>query len=272
MSTVSLIHAAILVLQVAAGVCYSDAPLLWLQSYATLSICLCGGLMCLAALSSALFPLLGARLQPAAPRSRVFAEALESCRAMVVFSGFAAWPRTLLLQGKPTALLFSLAAAQPEAPRSVALYCAKLAAITLGVDAYMYFKHLLLHTRPFFAFHSQHHGFPNPTPFAAFAVAPVEAALTFAPVLALCLPAAPVWAHAYAAWTAGFVALNLYLHSGVEVAALEWLLRRLALNSSAFHNVHHESGGSSNYGELSFLWDRILGTGAHPPAKLRKNM
>ena len=268
---VEVIHAAILLAQVAAGLLLSDAPLLWLTSYATLCAALCGGLLLLALLSHALFPACGPHLQPAAPRSRVLAEALESCRAMVVFSGFAAWPRTMLLQGRATALRFSLAAAQPEAPTSVALYCAKLAAVTLAVDAYMFMKHMALHSRPLFAFHKQHHAFPNPTPFASFAVAPVEAVLTFAPVLFLCIPAAPVWAHAYAAWTAGFVGLNLYLHSGVEIAGLERALRACGLNSSAFHNVHHESGGSRNYGELMYVWDHLLGTGAHPPAREKKS-
>ena len=92
---VEAVHAAILLAQLAAGLLLSDAPLLWLASYATLCAGLCGGLLLLALLSSAIFPACGPHLQPAAPRSRVLAEALESCRAMVVFSGFAAWPRTM---------------------------------------------------------------------------------------------------------------------------------------------------------------------------------
>lgn len=222
--------------------------------------------MVLCLLSKQLFSSLGGTtLQPSSnPPSPMLSEALESCRAMLVFSGFAAWPRLLLVQGHPTALFFTLAAAQPEAPTSLALYCFKLLLVTLLVDAYMYFKHRALHHPTLFCFHKQHHGFPNPTPFASFAVAPVEAVLTFAPVLALCLPQAPVWAHAYACWTAGFVALNLYLHSGVRLEGLERVLRGVGLNSSAFHNVHHESGGSSNFGELLYMWDSLLGSGAHP--------
>jgi len=262
---ISLVHATILTAQILVGLTYSSSPLLWLQCYVELSVTLCTGLMCLCLLSRSLFTALGgAPLQPSSnPSSPMLSEALESCRAMLVFSGFAAWPRLLLVQGHPTALHFTLAGAQPEAPTSLALYCLKLLLVTLLVDAYMYFKHRALHHPALFCFHKQHHGFPNPTSFASFAVAPVEAVLTFAPVLALCLPQAPVWAHAYACWTAGFVALNLYLHSGVRLEGLEGVLKGVGLNTSVFHNIHHESGGSQNFGELLYVWDSILGSGAH---------
>ena len=263
---VAVVHAAVLLAQVAAGLLYSPAPALWLRAYLELSAALCAGVLGASLLARAACSRLGARLQPTAAPSSALAEALESCRAMVVFAGFAAWPRMLLALGRPTALHFSLADAQPEAPASVALYCAKLLAVTLLTDAYMYFKHRLLHQGPLFVWHKKHHSFPNPSPLASFAVAPVEAVLTFWPVLFLCLPQAPVWAHAYALWTAGFVALNLYLHSGVRVEGLETALSAVGLNSSSFHNLHHESGGSTNYGELLYIWDYMLGSGAHPPA------
>jgi lathosterol oxidase len=263
---VTVIHAAVLLAQVVAGVALSSAPLLWLQCYAELALALVVGVLLCAFLAQRLFLAAGPRLQPSAAPSPALAEALESARAMIVFAGFAAWPRMLLVQGRPTALHFSLAAAQPEAPTNLALYAAKLLAVTLLVDGYMYAKHRALHLPALFRFHKQHHGFPNPSPLASFAVAPVEASLTFAPVLFLCLPAAPVWAQAYALWTGSFVALNLYLHSGVSVQALEVVLRAVGLNSSVFHNLHHESGGSKNFGELLYIWDSMLGSGAHPPA------
>ena len=261
---VTAVHALVLLAQLAAGLLYSSAPQLWLRSYLELACALILGVTACALASQRAFLALGARLQPSAQPSPALAEALESCRAMVVFAGFAAWPRMMLAQGRPTALRWTLADAQPEAPTHLALYALKLLLVTLGVDFYMYAKHRLLHLPSLFCFHRQHHAFHNPSPFASFAVAPVEAALTFAPVLFLCLPSAPVWAHAYALWTAGFVLLNLYLHSGVRVEALEGPLRAVGLNSSAFHNLHHESYGASNYGELLYIWDSILRTGAHP--------
>ena len=57
----------------------------------------------------------------------------------------------------------------------------------------------------------------------------------------------------------GFVGLNLYLHCGVEVPALERLCRASLLNSSAHHNVHHARVGV-HFGEASFVWDHLCGT------------
>lgn len=262
MDAVGVTHALVLVAQVVAGLAWSDAPALWLRSYIELALGLCVSLVLLASTADAAFSRFR-RLQARAPPAKRVAEAVESCRAMFVFSGFAAWPRSLLALGRPTALRWTLASAQPEAPSSLALYALKLLFVTLLVDLYMYAKHRALHSRSLFKYHKQHHAFVNPTPFAAFAVAPVEAALTFAPVLALCLPEAPVWAAAYAVWTTGFVLLNMYLHAGVVVPALE-ALRVTGLNTSGFHNWHHECGGRENFGELLYVWDYLLATGDHP--------
>ena len=99
--------------------------------------------------------------------------------------------------------------------------------------------------------------------FASFAVHPVEAFLTFVPVLGMMSTAMPVWAHAYAVWTLSWALLNLYLHSGHELALVEMLLAPLGINTSGFHNSHHELI-SSNYGELLYIWDVIFDTGFHP--------
>ena len=57
--------------------------------------------------------------------------------------------------------------------------------------------------------------------------------------------------------------LNLYLHSGHELALVEALLAPLGINTSGFHNAHHELMWT-NYGELLYVWDIILDTGFHP--------
>jgi len=263
LDVVELIHAGLMIGQLSSGLLFSGSPMLWLRCFLEVASFLCVSITVLMVAADFLFSFMGERLQADPKPAKRLAEYAESMRAMAVFAGFAAWPRLLFVQHRPTALHFSLAAAQPEAPTSLALYVGKLLLVTLLVDAYMYFKHRALHLPSLFRFHKQHHAFVSPTPFAAFAVAPVEAALTFAPVLALCLPEAPVWAHAYGVWTACFVLLNLYLHSGVSVSVFEGL-RSVGLNSAEFHDRHHESGGSVNFGELCFIWDYFLGTGAHP--------
>lgn len=192
-----------------------------------------------------------------------YQEGWETTRASWMFASLAAFVRTRYLAGKPTAIVFTLAEAQPEAPDALWLYIVKLILVTLLVDFYMYFKHRLLHWRPLFAFHRDHHTFHNPSPFASFAVAPVEAFLTFSPVLLLCFPQLPILAQAYGLWVTGFVWLNLYLHAGFVGKFSETVLRSIGLNSSSFHNIHHEKT-IQNFGELMYIWDTILATGAHP--------
>ena len=53
--------------------------------------------------------------------------------------------------------------------------------------------------------------------------------------------------------------LNLYLHCGVTFSWLEKFLSRIGLNSSAWHNVHH-CDVNANFGEVSFIWDKICKT------------
>jgi lathosterol oxidase len=259
---VQVVHVVLPLSLVAVGIVTGGA--LWAQAFAELFVCIAGSLLVSMGAAEALFAAVGDACQPLKTASKPrAAEALETVRAAFVFSALAAWCRWRIKLGKPTALVFSLAEAQPEAPTALWLYVVKLLLVTLLVDGYMYVKHRALHSRPLWPFHRDHHAFVNPSPFAAFAVAPVEALLTFAPVLLLCLPAAPVWAHAYGVWTAAFVLLNLYLHAGYTIRPLEALLRPLCINSSAFHNMHHEKT-VRNFGELLTVWDHLLGTGAHP--------
>lgn len=259
---VEIVHVALPLSLAAVGVWVGGA--LWARCFGELFFAIGSTLLVGAGLAERLFAAGGTECQPGktAARPRA-AEAFESVRAAFVFSALAAWCRWQLKLGQPTALVFTLAEAQPEAPTALWLYAAKLLAVTLLVDAYMYGKHRCLHSRLLWPFHRDHHVFVNPTPFAAFAVAPVEAFLTFAPVLLLCVPQAPVWAHAYGAWTGAFVLLNLYLHAGYRIPVLEAVLRPLGVNSSAFHNVHH-ARTVRNFGELLTVWDTLLGTGAHP--------
>lgn len=182
-------------------------------------------------------------------------EAFETARAMFVAACLAAWPLNLHWLGQPTGMVWDLGAAG----HSVPVVLGGTLAGVVAMDAWLYWKHRILHTRALFDFHRAHHAFRDPTPFAGFAVAPVEALLTFWPILLLCLPWAVHWAPVYVGLVVGFVLLNLYLHCGVEVPALERLCKALALNSSVHHNVHHAKV-NLHFGEASFLWDRLCGT------------
>lgn len=188
-------------------------------------------------------------------------EAGETTRAMFVVSCLAAWPVGMSRMGLPTGLVWTLQ------EMGVSWWVAGLQMIAgiVVIDAWTYWKHRLLHTRMFFAFHRHHHSFRDPTPFAGFAVAPLETLLTFWPLLLICWPPAKHFAPMYFSAIIGFVCLNLYLHCGVTFTWMERLLPRIGLNSSAWHNVHH-SDVHVNFGEVSFLWDRLCNTAKEEPS------
>ena len=58
---------------------------------------------------------------------------------------------------------------------------------------------------------------------------------------------------------ASFALLNLYLHCGYSIPVLEWALPKLYINTSEWHNKHHELS-VAHFGEMLTLWDWILGT------------
>lgn len=165
-----------------------------------------------------------------------------------------AWPLSRLLSGVATGLTWSLEEAG-GAWRAVL----QTAFALLVLDAWLYWKHRILHTRWLFAFHRGHHGYRDPTAFAGFAVGPVESVLTFWPVVIWAHPLAVHWAPLYFGLVAAFVSLNFYLHCGVASDVLEATLPRLFVNTSRFHNRHH-ANAEVNFGEALTLWDRLCHT------------
>ena len=49
------------------------------------------------------------------------------------------------------------------------------------------------------------------------------------------------------------------MHCGWTLGIVERTLPVVTLNSSAFHNVHHEKV-TTHFGEISYLWDYLCGT------------
>jgi len=198
----------------------------------------------------------GRRIQ--GPRRRpapIVKEALETTLAMWVFAALGAWPLTQWRLGERMGAVLD--------PAEVGMTVGQVVLLTLvGVlvlDAWLYWKHRLLHTRLLFGFHRQHHVFRDPTPFAGFAVGPVESVLTFWPILLVCIPQAVHWVPLYFSLVVGFVLLNFYLHCGFTLRALESTLPRAMINTSAFHNVHH-SHAAVHFGEAMTIWDTLCGT------------
>ncbi len=196
-----------------------------------------------------------ARLQGLRRRPALIARgARDTAVAAFVAAALLAWPLARMRVGLPTGLTWSLAQTGGAAARGGRM----LAALVVR-DAWLYWKHRLLHTRLLFGFHRAHHVYRDPTAFAGFAVGPVESVLTFWPLVILAFPQAPHYAPVYFALVAALIGLNLYLHCGVAVRAVEATLPRLFVNTSAYHNRHH-ANAEVNFGEALTVWDRLLGT------------
>jgi len=198
----------------------------------------------------------GTRIQgPRRGRSMMLLEAYESTRAMYTVACIAAWPVTQIRLGEASGLVWSM----QEAGGGFAWIAMQFVLGVIIADAWTYWKHRLLHTRLLFGFHRQHHAFRDPTPFAGFAISPVEAVLTFCPIFLLCWPAATHYAPMYFGMITAFVGLNFYLHCGVTYRLAEWVLPKMLLNSSAHHNLHH-ARANVNFGEVGLFWDWLCRT------------
>ncbi len=182
-------------------------------------------------------------------------EIFDTSRSMFVAACLAAWPIGLYRAGLPTGYAWTL----QEMGLTWWMVVLEMYAGIIMIDAYSYWKHRILHTKLLFPFHKNHHSFKDPTPFAGFAVGPFEAVLTFWPVLIICYPPAKHFVPLYMTAIVAFVLLNLYLHCGVTFKWIEKITLPIGLNSSGWHNVHH-SDVVSNYGELSYIWDKICKT------------
>jgi len=238
-----------------AGLACADDLAVWYSALAVgflgiaSTVLLCAGVVTLFSERSQA-RLQGRRSRPAP----IWREMRDTSLAAWIASCLLAWPLSRMWSGRPTGLVWTL----KEAGGGLRVFGSMLVALVL-LDAWLYWKHRLLHTRWFFPFHRAHHAFRDPTAFAGFAVGPVESLLTFWPLVLIAISEAPHYAPVYFALVIGFIALNFYLHCGVSVPVLEATLPRALLNTSAFHNRHH-ANAAVNFAEALILWDCVCRT------------
>ena len=128
-------------------------------------------------------------------------------------------------------------------------------------DAFFYWTHRALHLPVLFqSVHSVHHRSQNPSPWAAYAFHPLEAAIhaVFLPLALLLLPAHPVVLFLF---VIHMVLRNALGHSGFEIYPRD-AVRRWPwawLTSTTHHQLHHERF-EANFGLFFVWWDRWLGT------------
>jgi lathosterol oxidase len=138
---------------------------------------------------------------------------------------------------------------------------ASLGAMILIHDTYFYWTHRLMHhPRLFRLFHRTHHLSHSPTPWAAYAFSPLEAAVQagIAPVIVFTLPVHPLCFSVFMIWQISF---NVLGHCGYEMfprwfvaSPLGWIL-----NTTTHHAQHHEAF-RANFSLYFNLWDRLMGT------------
>ncbi len=246
------------------GLLCPQGPLVWYRALLSSFIGIAAAVLAGAGLVTWLSERRSDRLQgPRRKPALIAHEAQVTAVAAWIASSLLAWPLARLWSGEPTGLVWDL-----EQAGGGPLIFAQTFASLFVLDAWLYWKHRLLHTRFFFRFHREHHTFRDPTAFAGFAVGPVESLLTFWPIVLMAIPEAIHYGPLYLSLVIGFVVLNLYLHCGVTVRALEAVLPPLLFNTSAFHNRHH-ANAEVNFGEAFTIWDRLCKTRAEDRAAAR---
>jgi sterol desaturase/sphingolipid hydroxylase (fatty acid hydroxylase superfamily) len=128
-------------------------------------------------------------------------------------------------------------------------------------DTYFYWTHRLMHHPKLFRwFHRVHHLSHNPTPWASYAFAPLEAVVQagILPLAAIIMPLHPLAFAIFMGWQ--FI-YNVAGHTGYELHP-RWLMDtplRFFVNTPTNHAMHHESM-RGNYGIYFNIWDRLMGT------------
>lgn len=133
------------------------------------------------------------------------------------------------------------------------------------LDVYLYAMHRALHaSRPLFkVVHSVRHRFQGTFPAVSFVAHPFQLVLEgLGAVLGLLVARAVLYTKEQPmplvlVWTLLAVLLvhNVYLHCGYDVPMpLPFFV------SARFRDRHHQFGGRGNFGGITILWDRLLGT------------
>ena len=131
-------------------------------------------------------------------------------------------------------------------------------------DAYFYWTHRWMHHRRLFRwFHLVHHESTNPSPWAAYCFAPLEAVVQAGifPFLVIVMPIHPLAMLPFMFWQITF---NVVGHTGYEIHP-RWLMDSWLgrfINTPTNHIQHHERHGC-NYGLYFNYWDRLMNTN-HP--------
>jgi sterol desaturase/sphingolipid hydroxylase (fatty acid hydroxylase superfamily) len=197
----------------------------------------------------------GRRIQPSDPdRRRILSEFAYSLGTVVIFSAVG------------TALALAHRAGLTQiysrvADRGWPYFGLSIVAALLVHDAYFYWTHRLLHWRPLFRLaHHVHHRSTSPTPWAAYAFHPIEAAIQ-AGIYVLIVFALPMHPLSLSLFLVYMIVRNVLGHLGFEVWP-SWFSRHPLTRwhlTPTHHDLHHRYG-AGHYGLYFSFWDDWAGT------------
>ena len=187
-------------------------------------------------------------------RGDVGREIVYSASSLLLYSAGAAAILGLLADGRVEIY---------EDPRrhGIAWLLLSLPVLLLWQDLCFYASHRLMHTRWMFRHvHGVHHRSREPSPWAAYAMHPVEAMVNGGlPLLALAVM--PVQEHVLGLFVLHQVARNIHGHAAIESLprgfTRHWFWGRFT--TTTHHHLHHETA-QGNYGLWFTWWDRLFGT------------
>jgi sterol desaturase/sphingolipid hydroxylase (fatty acid hydroxylase superfamily) len=125
-------------------------------------------------------------------------------------------------------------------------------------DAWFYFAHRLLHTKPFYRFHALHHKSVAPTVWSNDSIGLVDTALSqgFYAVIVFVVPFPPLVLLAHRA----FDQINgTFGHAGFEYFASPTSRYPSPMLCTTYHDQHHAQF-RYNYANYFSFWDRVMGT------------
>ena len=125
-------------------------------------------------------------------------------------------------------------------------------------DIWFYAEHRLVHWKPLFFIHREHHLSPVPTPwtnerFSFTEVILIQSYLFVVPFV-LPIPAVVLVAHRFYDQVKG-----MFGHGGYEYFEGAWARWPSPFTCVTHHDAHHEKF-SVNYGSFLTIWDRMFGT------------
>jgi sterol desaturase/sphingolipid hydroxylase (fatty acid hydroxylase superfamily) len=204
-------------------------------------------------------PLLGARKirEETPPARQLVTELGFSLRSMAVFA--TAGVLVAYMERAGAYPLFRIADSWGPA-----WFAVSLVAGIVGLDAWFYWSHRLMHDpRLFRRFHRRHHRSNNPSPFTAYSF-DIPEAMTLVGFVVVWPLVFPMPSHAMQ-WVMLYqIVTNTLLHSGFELMPARRDGRPMLdfIVTTTHHDLHHAQAGY-NYAAWFTWWDRWMGT-EHP--------